>query len=108
LNEKGRHDDTSNEKFHQEALSGLEKYASVVYTDGSKMGGAVRYSIVNKNQTFWKRIDEMCSVYTARARAIFDSCLILKNNSHRRVAIATDSLSTLMGVINPGNRDRLE
>jgi hypothetical protein len=67
----------------------------------------VGYSIVNENQTFGKRIDEMCSVYTAKIRAIFDACLILKNNSHRRVAIASDSLSTLMRVINPGNRDRL-
>jgi hypothetical protein len=48
-------------------------------------------------------IDEMCLVYTALARAIFDACLILNNNSYRRVAIATDSLNTLMGIINPGN-----
>jgi hypothetical protein len=41
--------DTSNEKLHQEALSALEKYDSVVYTDGSKMGEAVAYSIVNEN-----------------------------------------------------------
>jgi hypothetical protein len=33
--------------------------------------------------------------------------LILNNNSYRRVAIATDSLSTLMGVINHGNQERL-
>jgi hypothetical protein len=49
--------DTSNKKFHQEAL---EKYDSVVYTHGSKMGEAVGYSIGNENQTFRKRIDEMC------------------------------------------------
>jgi hypothetical protein len=47
---------TSNEKFHQEP------------PDGSKMGEAVGYSIVNENQTFGKRIDEMCPVYTAEAR----------------------------------------
>jgi hypothetical protein len=41
--------DTSNEKFHQETLSALEKFDSVVYTDGSKMGEA--YSIVYEN--FW-------------------------------------------------------
>jgi hypothetical protein len=33
--------DTSNEKFHQEALSALEKYDSMVYTDRSKIGEAV-------------------------------------------------------------------
>jgi hypothetical protein len=49
----------------------------------------------------------MCSVYTAKARAIFDACLILKNFSHRRVPIATDSLSNLIGVLNPGNWDSL-
>jgi hypothetical protein len=73
--------------------------------DGSKMNEAVGYSIVNENQTFAKRIDETCSVYTAEARAIFDACL--NNNSYRRVVIATDYLSTLMGVINPGKRERL-
>jgi hypothetical protein len=96
--------DTRNKKFPQEEFSTLENYDSVVYTDGSKMGEAVGYSIVNENQTFGKRINETCSVYTADARVIFDACLNLKNNSHRRVDIATDSLSTLMGVINPGNR----
>jgi hypothetical protein len=84
--------DTCNEIFHQEALSAVEKYDSVVYKDGSKMSKAVGFPIVNEHQT---------------AEAIFDACLILKNNSHKRVAIATDSLSTLMGVINPENRDRL-
>jgi hypothetical protein len=61
----------------------------------------VGHSIVNENQTFGKRIDERCS--------IFDACLILilKNNSYKKVAIVTDSLSTLMGVMNPGNRERL-
>jgi hypothetical protein len=57
------------------------------------MDEAVGYSIVIENQTFGKHIDEMCSVYTAEARPIFDPLLILKNNSHRRVSIATDSLS---------------
>jgi hypothetical protein len=71
------------------------------------MGEAVGYSIVNENQTFGKRIEKMCSVWTAETRAIFDVCLILNNNSYRRVAITTDSLSTLMGVINPGNREHL-
>jgi hypothetical protein len=33
--------------------------------------------------------------------------LILNNNSYRRVAIAMDSLSNLMGVINHGNQERL-
>jgi ribonuclease HI len=65
------------------------------------------YSIEKENQTFGKSIDEMCSVYTAEAKAIFDACLILKNFSHRRVAIATDSLSNLKRVLNPGNWDRL-
>jgi ribonuclease HI len=65
------------------------------------------FSIVNENQTLGKSINEMCSVYTAEAKAIFDACLILKNFSHRRVAIATNSLSNLMGVINPGNWNRL-
>jgi hypothetical protein len=75
--------DTSDEKFQQEALSALVKYDSVVYTDGSKMSEVVGYSIVNENQTFGKRIDKMCSVYTAEARANFDACLILRT-------IATD------------------
>jgi hypothetical protein len=51
--------DTSNEKFHQEALSALEKYDLVFYTDGSKIGEAVGYLIVNENQTFGKHIDKM-------------------------------------------------
>jgi hypothetical protein len=41
--------DTCSEKIHQEALSVLKKYDSVVYTDGSKMGEAVGNSIVNEN-----------------------------------------------------------
>jgi hypothetical protein len=73
--------DTRNKKFPQEALSTLEKYDSVVYTDGSKMDEAVGYSIVNENQTFGKRINETCSGYTADARVIFDASLNLKNNS---------------------------
>jgi hypothetical protein len=43
--------DTSNEKFHQDDL--------VFYTDGSKIGEAVGYLIVNENQTFGKHIDKM-------------------------------------------------
>jgi hypothetical protein len=64
----------------------------MVYTDGSKLGKPVWYLIVNENQTFGKCIDEMCSVYTVEARAIFYSFLILNNNSYGRVVIATDSL----------------
>jgi hypothetical protein len=54
-----------------------------------------------------QNINETCSVHTADAKVIFDACLNLKNNSYRSVDIATDSLNTLMGVINPGNRDHL-
>jgi hypothetical protein len=62
-----------------------------------------------KNKLLEKEIDEMFSVYTAEAK-IFDACLILKNNSYRRVAIATDSLSTERSNKSwkPGTSDQLD
>jgi ribonuclease HI len=99
--------ETSTDKYKQEALSLLQKYSLIIYTDGSKMEEKVGYSVVFGENATKRRLDEDCSIFTAEARAILDACVLAINTTPDSVAIATDSLSTLQGVANFENRARI-
>jgi hypothetical protein len=54
-----------------------------------------------------KRIDEDSSIFTVKARPIFDACVLEIETTPDSVAIATDDLSTFQGVTNFENRTRM-
>jgi ribonuclease HI len=99
--------ETSTEKYRQEALSLLQQYSLIIYTDGSKMGEKVGYSVVLGKNATKKIINQDCSNFTAEARAIFYACVLTIDTTPDLLAIATDSLSTLQEVANFENRTRM-
>jgi hypothetical protein len=92
---------TSKEKYQQEALSILNEYEMVAYTDGSRLGDSTGYAVVYGNQVVRERLDDYCSVFTAESRAVLKACQLLGNSDFSLIAIASVSLSTLINVMNP-------
>jgi hypothetical protein len=63
--------------------------------------------VVLGENTKKRRIDEDCSIFTAKARTICDACVLAKDTAPDSVQIATNSLSTLQGVANFEKRTRI-
>jgi hypothetical protein len=73
----------------------------VAYTDDSRLGDSTGYAVVYGNQVVRERLDDYCSVFTAESRAVLKVCQLLENSDFSSIAIASDSLSTLINVMNP-------
>jgi ribonuclease HI len=77
-----------------------------VYTDGSKTCSGIAYSIVDNQGVLIKNelLPHYSSVFTAEALAILTAATILSKSKQRHI-ICSDSMATLMGVLNVNNRD---
>jgi hypothetical protein len=70
------------------------------------MNDATGYAVVGNNRVEAEKLDEICSVFTAEAKAILTACIGI-GNQDIDTAIVTDSLSTLQAVQNMTNRNSL-
>ncbi|GFT13445.1 pggt1b [Trichonephila clavipes] len=77
---------------------------STIYTDGSKRADYVGCGVVIEHVTHGYRLDPSCSVFTAKAVAIYRALESIDPNMPRKYCIYTDSMSVLAAHEN--NNDR--
>jgi ribonuclease HI len=76
-----------------------EKY-QFLYTDGSKIEGAVGCAALMGRSSLTNHLPTICSIYTAELRAIILAFKLIKESRKRHFVICTDSLSSLIAIKN--------
>lgn len=83
--------------------------ASIIYMDGSRMNEKTGYAIYSTKPTIniKKRIDNRFSIFDAEVLALLHATTIVFNQNIKNVIIATDSLSSIEGLISNIDNSRV-
>lgn len=79
----------------------------IVFTDGSKDGQGTGYGVVFPTHTIQTRVRDECTVFQAELMAIRTAIQTAPELTGDRIHIVTDSLSSLLAILNVSNRDDL-